>query len=48
MKASLKLSLAVLALATGGAVLAQKSAAEGIAEYRKMLEDGNPAELFEA
>ena len=25
-----------------------KSAAEGIAEYRKMLEDGNPAELFEA
>jgi sulfur-oxidizing protein SoxA len=48
MKASLKLSLAVLALATGGAALAQKSAAEGIAEYRKMLEDGNPAELFEA
>ncbi len=32
-------------------VLAQaqtKSAADGIAEYRKMLEDGNPAELFEA
>ena len=28
--------------------LAQKSAADGIAEYRKMLEDGNPAELFEA
>lgn len=26
----------------------QKSAADGIAEYRKMLEDGNPAELFEA
>ena len=26
---------------------AQKSAADGIAEYRKMLEDGNPAELFE-
>ena len=25
-----------------------KSAAEGIAEYRKMLEDGNPADLFEA
>ncbi len=24
------------------------SAADGIAEYRKMLEDGNPAELFEA
>jgi sulfur-oxidizing protein SoxA len=31
------------------AVSAQtKSAADGIAEYRKMLEDGNPAELFEA
>jgi sulfur-oxidizing protein SoxA len=29
-------------------VQAQKSTAEGIAEYRKMLEDGNPAELFEA
>ncbi len=29
-------------------VAAQKSAADGIAEYRKMLEDGNPAELFEA
>lgn len=37
-----------------GAVAAQaqqpapKSAADGIAEYRKMLEDGNPADLFEA
>jgi sulfur-oxidizing protein SoxA len=29
-------------------VSAQKSAADGIAEYRKMLEDGNPADLFEA
>jgi hypothetical protein len=29
-------------------VQAQKSAADGIAEYRKMLEDGNPADLFEA
>ncbi|MBN8509842.1 MAG: sulfur oxidation c-type cytochrome SoxA [Burkholderiales bacterium] len=28
--------------------MAQKSTADGIAEYRKMLEDGNPAELFEA
>ncbi len=26
---------------------ATKSTADGIAEYRKMLEDGNPAELFE-
>ena len=30
------------------AAAAQKSTAEGIAEYRKMLEDGNPAELYEA
>src|SRR3954470_2506453 len=27
---------------------AQKSTAEGIAEYRAMIADGNPAELFEA
>jgi L-cysteine S-thiosulfotransferase len=27
---------------------AQKTTSDGIAEYRKMLEDGNPAELFEA
>lgn len=38
---------AALALA-GGAFAQTKSAADGIAEYRKMLEDGNPAELFEA
>jgi sulfur-oxidizing protein SoxA len=42
--------LAALALACALplAAQAQKSAADGIAEYRKMLEDGNPAELFEA
>jgi sulfur-oxidizing protein SoxA len=34
--------------ASVSAAVAQKSAADGIAEYRKMLEDGNPAELFEA
>ena len=28
--------------------LAQKSAADGIAEYRAMLADGNPSDLFEA
>ncbi len=35
----------------GVAILAPaqpKSTADGIAEYRRMLEDGNPAELFEA
>ena len=38
----------VVALLSAFPVQAQKSAADGIAEYRKMLEDGNPAELFEA
>lgn len=45
-------ALAVLAaaLAATSPALAQqaKSAADGIAEYRAMLADGNPAELFEA
>ena len=47
--------LALTALALCGALLpasqalAQgKTAADGIAEYRRMLEDGNPADLFEA
>lgn len=31
-----------------GAIAQGKSTADGIAEYRRMLEDGNPAELFEA
>ncbi|MEQ1807438.1 MAG: sulfur oxidation c-type cytochrome SoxA, partial [Burkholderiaceae bacterium] len=45
MKAIVFAATALLSLA----VWAQpKSAADGIAEYRKMLEDGNPAELFEA
>jgi sulfur-oxidizing protein SoxA len=38
----------VCALALPAAWGQAKSAADGIAEYRKMLEDGNPAELFEA
>lgn len=41
--------VAMLAAAISPGAFAQgKSAADGIAEYRKMLEDGNPAELFEA
>jgi len=41
--------IAALTLALGGMpAAAQKSAADGIAEYRAMLADGNPAELFEA
>ncbi len=45
----MKTILAASALLLCVAALAQtKSTADGIAEYRKMLEDGNPAELFEA
>ena len=41
------------ALAAGGAVMAsaqdaKDSTAAGIAQYREMLADGNPAELWEA
>jgi L-cysteine S-thiosulfotransferase len=35
-------------LVVGGAQAQTKSAADGIAEYRALLADGNPAELFEA
>jgi sulfur-oxidizing protein SoxA len=41
-------AVGVAALLLCGLAQAQKSTAEGIAEYRKMLEDGNPADLFEA
>jgi sulfur-oxidizing protein SoxA len=37
-----------LAVSVSAPAQQQKSAADGIAEYRKMLEDGNPAERFEA
>ena len=46
MKAVFLLAAACLLPLAAGAQI--KSAADGIAEYRKMLEDGNPAELFEA
>ena len=36
-----------LGLASGIAMAQAKTTEEGIAEYRKMLEDGNPAELYE-
>jgi L-cysteine S-thiosulfotransferase len=46
---TLSLSLALVAFTLAGAALAQqKSSADAIAEYRKLLEDGNPADLFEA
>ena len=40
--------LAALCIVGLPAAAQPKSTADGIAEYRKMLEDGNPAELFEA
>jgi sulfur-oxidizing protein SoxA len=39
---------ALLSLSLSAPMAQQKSTAEGIAEYRKMLEDGNPAELYDA
>ena len=42
------LSLLAMAVLSTAAFAQQKSAADGIAEYRAMLADGNPAELFEA
>jgi L-cysteine S-thiosulfotransferase len=48
----MRTTTSILALAVGAlaatAALAQKSATESIEEYRAMLADGNPAELFEA
>ncbi len=42
-----RMLIASVLMASMVTAVAQKSTAEGIAEYRKMLEDGNPAELFE-
>ena len=41
------LSAVAVALASVAPAHAQDAAAEGIAKYREMLQDGNPAELFE-
>jgi L-cysteine S-thiosulfotransferase len=46
--AALLLALSASATSQTAQPAAAKSTADGIAEYRKMLEDGNPAELFEA
>lgn len=43
-----RLIVTTLLASASAATFAQKSAADGIAEYRAMLADGNPAELFEA
>jgi L-cysteine S-thiosulfotransferase len=45
LKATLLASAMLASLAAGAQT---KSTADSIAEYRKMLEDGNPADLFEA
>jgi sulfur-oxidizing protein SoxA len=42
------LAMAALVGLAASAAWAQKTTEEGIAEYRAMLQDGNPAELFEA
>lgn len=43
-----RLLITSLLLAAAAGVSAQKTTTEGIAEYRRMIADGNPAELFEA
>jgi L-cysteine S-thiosulfotransferase len=43
-----KIGAVLLAMAAVMPAAAQKSAADGILEYRAMLADGNPADLFEA
>lgn len=48
MRTTNQLLLAALGLLAVSAVSAQKSAVESIEEYRAMLQDGNPADLFEA
>lgn len=48
MRTTRLLIAAVFASVAAGPVWSQKSTADGIAEYRAMLADGNPAELFEA
>lgn len=48
MKYTQQMTMALGVVMLAGSALAQKSASDGIAEYRAMLADGNPAELFEA
>ena len=48
MKYATTMTLASLLAMSALPVLAQKTASQGIDEYRAMLQDGNPADLFEA
>jgi sulfur-oxidizing protein SoxA len=43
-----KMWVLAMAASVGATAAYAQSAAEGIAQYREMLQDGNPAELFEA
>ena len=43
-----KLVIALGLIGVSAAAFAQKSSTDSIAEYRAMLQDGNPADLFEA
>jgi len=43
-----RVAACIAALLAAGALHAQNDTANGIAQYRAMLADGNPAELFEA
>ncbi|MCX7270660.1 MAG: sulfur oxidation c-type cytochrome SoxA, partial [Burkholderiales bacterium] len=43
-----RMALLMLAVWASASALAQKTASDSIAEYRAMLQDGNPADLFEA
>ena len=43
-----KIALAVWLVSLSAIAFAQKSSTDSIAEYRQMLQDGNPADLFEA
>ena len=43
-----KIALAVGLVSLSAIAFAQKSSTDSIAEYRQMLQDGNPADLFEA
>ena len=48
MKLTTTVSVLTLACLASSVALAQKTAVESIEEYRAMLQDGNPADLFEA
>ena len=43
-----RMALLMLAVWASASALAQKTASDSIAEYRAMLQDGNPADLYEA